>query len=80
MEKYNQLAELYCSVLDLLKRERIIDSDMSKYDEKARESMLTDFSNRYKTEVKEKYGDGDIYNDSVFFLPIIKRVFEMTKL
>lgn len=80
MEKYNQLAELYCSVLDLLKRERIIDSDMSKYAGKARESMQTDFSNRYKTEVKEKYGDGDIYNDSVFFLPIIKRVFEMTKL
>ena len=32
------------------------------------------------SQVKEKYGEEVFYNDSVFFLPIINRIFEMTKL
>jgi hypothetical protein len=80
--KYKELADLYKQVLDLLKRERIIDgtSDTVKYVSKANEDMGTPFATYYKTQVKEKYGDEVIYNDSVFFLPVINKVFEMTKI
>ena len=80
--KYKELADLYKQVLDLLKRERIIDgtSDTVKYVIKANEDMGTPFATYYKTQVKEKYGDEVIYNDSVFFLPVINKVFEMTKI
>ena len=80
--KYKELADLYKQVLDLLKRERIIDgtSDTVKYVSKSNEDMGTPFATYYKTQVKEKYGDEVIYNDSVFFLPVINKVFEMTKI
>lgn len=82
LTKYKVLTELYKMVLDLLKRERVIDgtSDTLKYVSKASEDMGTPFTNYYKTQVKEKYGDEVIYNDSVFFLPVINKVFEMTKI
>jgi hypothetical protein len=82
MTKYKDLAALYKSVLDLLKKEKIIDgtSDTRRYVSKAEEDMGTPFTTYYKTQVKEKYGEEVIYNDSVFFLPVINKVFEMTKI
>ena len=80
MVKYKDLAGLYKSVLDKLKQEGMIDStaDTSKYINAAAEDMGTPLTTYYKTQVKEKYNEEVIYNDSVFFLPIISRVFEMT--
>lgn len=82
LTKYKKLAELYKMVLDLLKQERVIDGtlDTVKYVNKANEDMGTPFTNYYRTQVKEKYGEEVIYNDSVFFLPVINKVFEMTKI
>lgn len=80
--KYKEMSALYKSVLDLLKHEQIIDgtSNTQKYVQKAEEDMGTPFTTYYKTQVKEKYGDEVLYNDSVFFLPVINKVFEMTKI
>ena len=82
MPKYKQLAELYKKVLELIKRERIIDNtaNTSIYVEEAAKDMSTPLSTYYKTQVKQKYGDEVIFNDSVFFIPIVDRIFEMTKL
>jgi len=80
--KYKQLAELYKKVLDLIKRERIMDNtaNISIYVEEAAKDMSTPLSTYYKTQVKQKYGDEVIFYDSVFFIPIVDRIFEMTKL
>ena len=82
LTKYKNLAALYKSVIELLKQEKIIDgtSDTRRYVSKAEEDMGTPFTTYYKTQVKEKYGEEVIYNDSVFFLPVINKVFEMTKI
>ncbi len=80
--KYKELGNLYKLVIDLLKQEKIIDASANtrKYLDAAAADMGTPLTTYYKTQVKEKYGEEVIYNDSVFFIPIINRVFEMTKL
>ena len=80
--KYNELNDLYKAVLDKLQQERIIDrtADTSKYTKEAKKDMGTPLTTYYKSQVKEKYGEEVFYNDSVFFLPVINRIFELTKI
>ena len=80
--KYQELAALYESVLSMLKQMKIIDdmANTSKYVSSAKEDMGTPLSTYYKTQVREKYADEVVYNDSVFFIPVINKIFEMTKL
>lgn len=82
MIKYKELNELYKAVLDKLQQDRIIDSmsDMTKYAKEAKKDMGIPLTTYYKSQVKEKYGDEVFYNDSVFFLPVINRIFELTKI
>ena len=82
LKKYNELNELYKAVLDKLQQERIIDgmSDMTKYTNEANKDMGTPLTTYYKSQVKEKFGAEVFYNDSVFFLPVINRIFELTKI
>jgi CTP synthase (UTP-ammonia lyase) len=82
LAKYKELNALYKSIIDLLKQEKIIDSaaNTKKYLDAAATDMGTPLTTYYKTQVKEKYGEEVVYNDSVFFIPIINRVFEMTRL
>ena len=80
--KYKELNDLYKVVLDKLKQERIIDgtADTTKYTKEAKKDMGTPLTTYYKSQVKEKYGEEVFYNDSVFFLPVINHIFELTKL
>ena len=82
LNKYKELASLYENVLNMLKQKSIIDSmaNTSKYVTSAKEDMGTPLSTYYKTQVREKYADEVIYNDSVFFIPVINKIFEMTKI
>ena len=82
MTKYGQLASLYKAVLDLLKQERILDNtaDTKKYVSAAEADMGTPLGTYYMSQVRQKFGEEVIYNDSIFFLPIINRIFEMTKI
>ena len=82
MGKYKELNDLYKVVLDKLKQERIIDgtADTTKYTKEAKKDMGTPLTTYYKSQVKEKYGEEVFYNDSVFFLPVINRIFELTKI
>ena len=81
-DKYKEMAELYKDILDLLKKEHIIDNtaDTSSYVELAYQDMLTPLNTYYKTQIKDKYSKEVELRDSVFFLPVIDRVFNMTKL
>lgn len=82
MEKYKDLAILYKEVLNMLKEQSIIDSEANtaKYVSAAEEDMGTPLSTYYKKQVKEKYADEVPYKDSVFFLPVINKIFNMTKI
>lgn len=82
MAKYKDLALLYKEVLNMLKQQSIIDSmaNTVKYVSAAEEDMGTPLSTYYKTQVKEKYADEVPYKDSVFFLPVINKIFNMTKI
>ena len=82
LAKYKDLAALYKDVLNMLKQQNIIDNtaNTEKYVKAAEEDMGTPLSTYYKTQVKEKYADEVIYNDSVFFLPVINKIFNMTKI
>ncbi|MCQ2262071.1 MAG: hypothetical protein MJZ42_02830 [Bacteroidales bacterium] len=82
MDKYKQFNALYKEVLDLLKREHVIENtaNTTTYINTAEQDMATPLNTYYKSQIKEKYQDEVILYDSVFFLPIIRRIFEMTKL
>lgn len=82
MEKYSTFNKLYKDVLDMLKGDFIIEntSDTKKYSDAANKDMGTPLDTYYKTQVKERYQDEVILYDSVFFLPIINRVFELTRI
>lgn len=82
MEKYDRFNIIYKDVLELLKKEHIIDNtaDTNTYLNAALENMEMPLNTYYKTQVKEKYSDDVELYDSVFFLPVINRIFEMTKL
>ena len=81
-QKYVALETLYKDVLSMLQQKQVIDSNISlgKYTGKPVADMMTSLTTYYRSQVKEKYGEDVIYNDSIFFIPIVERIFEMTKL
>lgn len=82
LAKYDKLAGLYKKVLELIKREKVLDNTVntSLYVTAAERDMATPLSNHYKTQVREKYEEEVFFNDSVFFISIVDRIFEMTKI
>lgn len=77
---YEELADLYDAVIKRLREARVIDgSNTKKYSEEAHEDMQTSLNTHFK-DVKGGNDTQATYNDSIFFLPVIDRVFEMTKI
>lgn len=81
-KKYDSFNGLYTKALELLKTEGFIDntSDLSKFVNCAKADMCVPLSTYFTSKIKDKYSDDVRVFDSVFFLPIVQRVFEMTKL
>lgn len=82
--KYSDLNSLYKEVLEMLKEERIIGNtaDTRRYVEAANLDMGVPLDTYYTSQIQEKYknnGDVTLY-ESVFFLPVIDRIFTMTNL
>ena len=47
---------------------------------KANENYENNFTKHFRSEVKEKYrSEDDVCNDSVFFIPIIDKIFDLTR-
>ncbi len=82
MNKYQVFAKIYSDVLNMLKKERVIDATANTaiYVDAAKGDMGTPFDTYFKTQVKEKFQSEMPLNDTVFFLPVINRIFELTQL
>ncbi len=82
MKDYEEMNDLYGSVLDLLKRKGAIDNsvDLEIFKEESNKGYDENFSTHYRSVVKEKFADEDICNDSIFFIPVIDKIFELSKL
>ena len=63
-------------------QEKVIDNtaDTTKYVAAAQEDMITPLKNYYTKEVEQKYQGNVVLYDSVFFLPVIDRIFTLTTL
>jgi hypothetical protein len=63
MQKYAGMNKLYKDVLDLLKKEHVIDNTANTtiYVNAASEDMSTPFNTYYKSQVKQKYGE-EVYS------------------
>lgn len=82
INKYESFNKLYDRVLNLLKEELIISNtaDTSKFVECAKKDMSVPLRTYFTSEIRQKYAGDVLVFDSVFFLPIVQRVFEMTNL
>lgn len=82
LSKYEEFNNLYKDVLDLLKKEHILENtaDTQSYVSMAKEDMGTPLNTYFTSQVKQKYQPEVELYDSVFFLPIIDRVFRMTNI
>lgn len=78
--KYNDMIDIYKDVLSLLKHDQILDNSVNSeaYINKAKEGLMERFETNFVKEVQQKYSKESLYFGSVFFLPIIDKVFELT--
>ena len=85
MENYNALNKLYNSILDMLRRNGVIDNsvDLEVFKNEAAQGYEENLTTHYRSEIKEKYeklGDEAVCNDAVFFIPVVDKIFELSKL
>lgn len=82
LKKYREFSDLYKEILDLLKKEKILDNTCNTtiYANEAQKDMGVSLDTYYKSQFGQKYTSDVELFDSVFFLPIVQRVFEMTQL
>ena len=82
LAKYKQMNEIYVNILSKLKNRNVIDKtfNVTPFTEIINSNYENNFSTHFRSEVIEKYkADDDVCNDSVFFIPIIDKLFELTK-
>ena len=78
---YKEMNDLYCSVLDILKRHGVVDNsvDLNLFKNNVKMGYDENLSTHYRSDVKEKYtNDDDVCYDAVFFIPVIDKIFELT--
>ena len=82
LKRYESMNKLYGRILDILKRKDAIDNEVNieQFKSIASKGFEENFTTHYRSVVKEKYADSDIFNDSVFFIPVIDKIFELTKI
>lgn len=82
LQKYEVMNSLYKKILDLLKQEHVIDNTANTkiYVDAAMKDLGTPFNTYYQSRVKEVFQDEVPLYDTVFFLPIIDRIFDLTNL
>lgn len=83
LANYDEMNQLYCTILDTLKRGGAIDNfiDLNIFKRNAQTGFDENLSTHYRSDIKEKYtNDEDVCNDSVFFIPVVDKIFELSKL
>jgi hypothetical protein len=74
--------DIYQNVLTLLKKNGMIDNNtnISSFTTGINDNFENNFTTHFRSEVVEKYqAPDDVCNDSVFFIPIIDKIFELTR-
>lgn len=82
MKKYQQMNKVYCKVITTLKNHGVIDRTMnvSKFLDAIDDQYRDNLDTHFRSEVEQVYTTpGDVCNDSVFFIPIIDKIFSLTK-
>lgn len=82
LNKYSEMNSIYVGVLSMLKNRGIIDKamDVRPFTDIVDENYENNFTKHFRSEVKEKYrSEDDVCNDSVFFIPIIDKIFDLTR-
>lgn len=79
---YKEMNVIYSSALDFLKGKGVIDTsvDLGKFKKSINEGYEENLTTHYRSEIEEKYQPDDECNDSVFFIPVIDKIFDLTKL
>ena len=81
--KYEEMNNLFCKVLDIMKKGNAVDNsvDLNLFKQNSKVGYKENLSTHYLTDIKQKYtNDEDECNDSAFFIPVVDKIFEMTKL
>ena len=82
IKDYHEMNSLYSSVLDILRQGGAIDKsvDVRGFKSEVLDGYEENLKTHYRSEVEEAYDPEEICNDSVFFIPIIDKIFELTKI
>lgn len=82
LEGYEEMNKLYCSALDVLKRHGVIDKsmDVNAFKSEASTHYEENLKTHYRSDIEQSYDEEDVCNDSAFFIPVIDKIFELTKL
>lgn len=83
LKNYSEMNDLYSTLLDILKRHGAIDGsvDLNLFKNNVKMGYEDNLSSHYRSDVKEKYTDDeDVCYDAVFFIPVIDKIFELTKI
>lgn len=82
MSKYEQMNKVYVNVISKLKNLGIIDKTMNvtPFTTSVNKNYSNNFDTHFLSEVVQVYTtQGDVCNDSVFFIPVIDKIYELTK-
>ena len=82
MKKYEEMNQLFVDILSFLKKRGIIDrsEDVTMFTKDINENYDNNYTTHFLSEVIEKYKqDDDVCADSVFFIPIVDKIIELTK-
>lgn len=82
MNRYNEMNRIYEKVITKLKNMGVIDRsvDVSKFINIIDSQYMDNLDTHFRSEVEEIYKTpGDVCNDSVFFIPVIDKIYELTK-
>lgn len=82
LKKYKEMNDIYQSLLTLLKKNGIINNNnhISSFTNGINDNFENNFTTHFRSEVIEKYpASDDVCNDSVFFIPIIDKLFDLTR-
>ena len=82
LEDYKEMNKLYCSILDILKRHGVMDKslDINAFKSEVNDNYEENLKTHYRSDIEQNYDEEDVCNDSVFFIPVIDKVFELTKI
>ncbi len=82
LNDYKEMNNLYSSVLDILKQGGAIDRslDVRPFKAEATKDYEANLKTHYRSDIEQNYDPEDVCNDSVFFIPIVDKIFELTKI